>query len=97
MEVKRLRNLDLEIFKAINNMNVEYMKEIFHETTFPTHRPLNIVVNENHTTKYGKQSLRCLGPPSQVKFKKADHTKFKEFINDGFDRNCKCNLCSFLA
>ena len=31
MEVKRLRNLDLEIFKAINNMNLQYMKEIFND------------------------------------------------------------------
>ena len=39
MEVKRLRNLALEIFNTLNHMNPEYMKDIFHETTNLTHRP----------------------------------------------------------
>ena len=32
MEIKRLTTLGLEVFKAPNNMNTEYMKEIFHKT-----------------------------------------------------------------
>ena len=32
MEVKRLRTLALEVFKTLNNVNSEYMKEIFHKT-----------------------------------------------------------------
>ena len=62
MEVKRLRILALDVFKTINNMNPEYMKEIFHKTALTKRRPLNLGVNENHTTKYGNKSLRCLGP-----------------------------------
>ena len=31
-------------------MNPEYMKKIFHKTAFSTRRPLNLEVNENHTT-----------------------------------------------
>ena len=46
MEVKRLRTLALEVFKTLNNMNPEYMKEIFHKTAFMTHRPLNLEVGE---------------------------------------------------
>ena len=42
MEVKRLRTLALEVFKALTNMNLEYRKEIFHKTAFRTHRPLNL-------------------------------------------------------
>ena len=42
MELKRLRTLALEVFKTVNNMNLEYMKEIFHKTAFSTHRPLNL-------------------------------------------------------
>ena len=102
MEVKRLRTLALEVFKTVNNMNPEYMKEIFHKTAFRMHRPFHLEVNENHTTKYGNKSLRCLGPhiwnslPNQIK-KETDYTKFKEFINDWFGMKCKCNLCSVLA
>ena len=51
MEVKRFRNLALEIFKTLNNLNPEYMKEIFYKTTNLTHRPFNIKVNQNNTTK----------------------------------------------
>ena len=32
MEVKRQRTLALEVFKTLNNVNPEYMKEIFHKT-----------------------------------------------------------------
>ena len=62
MEVKRLRTLALEVFKTVNNMNPEHMKEIFPKTAFSTHRPLNLEVNKNHATKYGNKSLRCLRP-----------------------------------
>ena len=58
MEVKQLRILPLEVF----NMNPEYMKEIFHKAAFSAHRPINLEVKENHTTKYGNKGLRCLGP-----------------------------------
>ena len=42
MEVKRLRNLALEIFKTMNHQNPEYMKEFFFKTTNLTLRPFNI-------------------------------------------------------
>ena len=40
MEVKRLRTLALEVFKTLNNVNPEHMKEIFHKTalTWSMHR-----------------------------------------------------------
>ena len=83
-------------------MNPEYMKEIFYKTAFTTRRPLNLEVNENHTTKYGNKNIRCLGPhiwnslPNQIK-KETDYTNPKEFISDWFGMKCKCNLCSFLT
>ena len=58
MEVKRLRNLALEIFKTLNHRNPEYMKEIFYKTENLTHRPFNIKVSQNNTIKYGNKSLR---------------------------------------
>ena len=62
MEVKRLRNLALEIFETLNNLNPEHMKENFYKATNLTHRPFNIKVYQNNTTKYGNKSLRSLGP-----------------------------------
>ena len=46
MEVKCLRNLAQEIFKTLNNLNPEYMKEIFYKTANLTHRTFNIKVNQ---------------------------------------------------
>ena len=57
------------------------MKEIFHKTTNLTHRPYNIKVNQNNTTKYGNKSLRSLGLhiwnslPKQIK-EGSDYIKF---------------------
>ena len=101
MEVKRLRKLALEIFKTLNNLNPEYMKEIFYKTTNLTHRPFNIKVNQNNTTKYGNKSLRSLGPhiwnslPKQIK-EETNYNKFKNYIDKWFGAKCKCNLCSYL-
>ena len=58
MEVKRFRNIALEIFKTLNHLNPEYMKEIFYKTTNLTHRPFNIKVNQNNTTKYGNNTTK---------------------------------------
>ena len=99
MEVKRLRKLALEIFKTLNNLNPEYMKEIFYKTTNLTHSPFDINVNQNNTTKYGKKSLRSLRPhiwnslPMQIK----DETNNNKLMNNKwFGPKCKCNLCSYL-
>ena len=51
MKVKQLRILPLEVFKIPNNMNPEYTKEIFHKAAFSAHRPINLEVKENYTTK----------------------------------------------
>ena len=97
MKVKRVRKLALEIFKTLNNLNPECMKEIFYETTNLTHRPFNIKVNQNNTTKYGNKSLRSLGPhiwnslPKQIK-EETDYNKFKNYIDKWFGAKFKCKL-----
>ena len=62
MEIKRLQCLALEILKTVNKLNRYYMKEIFPKTTNLTHRPLDMIFNQNNTTKYRNNSLRGLGP-----------------------------------
>ena len=86
MKVKRLRNLALKIFKTLNHLNLKYMTEYFYKTPNLTHRPFNIKVNQNNTTKYGNKSLRSLGPhiwnslPKQIK-EETDYNKFKNYID----------------
>ena len=101
MEVKRLRNLMLEIFKTLNDLNPEYIKEIFCKTKNLSHRPFNVKVNQNNTSKYGNERLRSLGPhiwnslQKQVK-EESDYNKFKNYIDKWFGAKCKCKLCSCL-
>ena len=86
MEVKRLRTLALEILKTLNNLNPDYMKEIFFKTTNLTHRPFDIKVNQNISTKHGQESLKRLGPriwnslPIEIK-EETNYVKFKSYIN----------------
>ena len=57
-EVKRLRTLALEMFKTLNNLNPDYMKEIFFKTANLTHRSFNIKVNQNSSIKRSKKALK---------------------------------------
>ena len=61
MEVNRLRNLGLKVFKALNNMNPKFVKEIFQRTAKPIPRSLDKEVNETNTIECGDKSLRSVG------------------------------------
>ena len=97
MEVTHLRNLTLRIFKVLNHVNPEYMKEILHKDTNLTHRLPNIKFNQNNTDKYGNQNLRNLGPriwnslPSQIieetNYNKREATGFIQLISSF----CNCS------
>ena len=82
MEVKRLCTLALEIFKTLNNLNSDYMKEIFFKPINLTHRLFNIKVNQNSSTKHGQKSLKSLGHyiwnslPIEIK-EEINYEKFK--------------------
>ena len=97
MEVKRLRNLALEIFQTLNHLNPKYILEIFHETTNFTHRPFNIKVDQNNTTKYGDKSPRNLrryiqnSLPKWIK-EETDYNKFKTHIDKRCVAKFKRNL-----
>ena len=100
MEVNRLRTLALEIFRTINDLNPNYMKEIFKRSENSTHHRNNIAVNPHNTAKYGDKSLMTLGPqiwnslPENLK-SETDFNKFKASIQNWYGPKCKCSLCSF--
>ena len=101
MEVKRLRNLALEIFKTLNHLNPKHTKNFFYETKNLAYRPFNIKFNQNNTTEYGNRSLRSLerhiwhSLRKQIK-EETDFNKFKNYIDKWFGAKYKCNLCSYL-
>ena len=94
LEVKRLRNLTLEIFKTLNRLKPKHMEEVFYKTTNLTLRPCNIKVNQNNTTKYGNKSLKSLGSHicnsllKQIN-EETDCNKFKNYIDKWFGAKCK--------
>ena len=104
MTVQRLRFLCIEIYKTINDLNPEYMKDIFiRQDTIRQRRKQNennLKVPRKNTVKFGANSLSSLGPkiwnslPSHIKNAKNLDT-FKTLIKVWDGIKCKCNFCSF--
>ena len=99
MEIKRLINLVLEIFKTINDLNPISMKSIFSAKLNARVRPNNILVKARKSVTFGDKSLATLGPkiwnalPQNIKADNS-YVKFKEYIPTWFGPKFKCNLCS---
>ena len=53
MEIKRLRVLAIEISKTVNNLNPNYMKDIFTPTLHLKVRPNDILVKHHNSITYG--------------------------------------------
>ena len=62
IEIKSLRSLAFEIFKTLNNLNPNFMENIFNFSPYSTHRKHDIFVHSQNTSNYGDRSLRALGP-----------------------------------
>ena len=62
MEIKRLRNLALEMFKTINDLNPKFMKSIFSAKLNARVRPNDILVQACKSATFGDKSLATLGP-----------------------------------
>ena len=86
-ETKRLRILAIEILKTVNNLNPNYMKDIFTPKLHPKIRPNDILVKHQNTITYGTKILKTLGPEI------LSYTKFKEYIDTLFRPKCRCNVC----
>ena len=89
MEIKRLRNLALEIFKTINDLNPSFMKSIFSAKLNARVRPNDILVKTRKSATFGDKSLASLGPkiwnalPQNIKAENF-YVKFKEYIATWF-------------
>ena len=62
MEMKRLRNLALEIFKTINDLNSSFMKSMFSAKLNTRVKPNDILVKARKFAIFGDKSLATLGP-----------------------------------
>ena len=66
MNVNRLRILCIEIYKTINNLNPEFMRDLFslRETNRLTREKymLNLSLPVHNQVTFGSKSLRVFGP-----------------------------------
>ena len=96
--IKRLCTFALEIFKVLNNLNPNFMKNIFNSSPYNTHRKHNIFVHSRSSSNYGDRSLRDLGQhrwnssPESINLT-TSIIIFKDFIKNWFWPKCKRKLC----
>ena len=98
METKRLHTMVYEIFRALNNLNPVFLKDIFHYSPNVTHKKHNLYIHTQNTTKFGNKSLRAFGAniwntlpescsmPEYLK-SNASLLKFKKSLKRGQDQN----------
>ena len=58
MQIKRIKQLAIEIFKAVNNLNPDFMKNIFIRKQNARVRPQDLLVRSHKTVTYGDKSLK---------------------------------------
>ena len=66
MNVKRLRALCVELYKTINKLNVNFMRDLLklRFTSRPVRKKykMNVIIPEFNHVSYGKNTLRTIGP-----------------------------------
>ena len=98
MYIKRIKQLAIEIFKTVDNLNPDFMKNIFTRKQNARVRPHDLLVRSHKTVTYGDKSLKMLGPriwnalPTEIK-RETSLSKFKEYVKLWSGHSCKCNLC----
>ena len=105
--IRQHKNLAIEIFKTLNDLNPVYMKDIF----VKNENPRVLRNNERHENDleipsykgftYGECSLRTLGPniwnalPTELKNTKSLNV-FKNLLKTWDGPRCRCKMCKAL-
>ena len=98
MQIKRIRQLAIEISKRVNNLNLDFRKNIFTSKQNARVHPHDLLVRSHKTATYGEKSLKILGTkiwnalPTEIK-REASLSKFKEYVNLWSGPSCKCSPC----
>ena len=105
LKTKRTKTLATEIYKTINSINPNYMKEIFkmnesQNYNFRSHNALK--VGRFNAVKYGRNSLRTLGPqiwnslPNEYKTA-VNLNQFKKIMKLWSGLKCSCDICRYIT
>ena len=98
MQIKRIKQLAKEISKTVNNLNLDFRKNIFTSKQNARVRPHDLLVRSHKTATYCEKSLKILGTkiwnalPTEINLG-ASLSKFKEYVKIWSRPACKCNLC----
>ena len=102
VQVARQRNLCIEIFKTIKNLNPPFMHSIFSSRSSknPSRNPNNLDHFRPNQVTFGSRSLKAMGPqiwnclPNELK--SVDNlNSFKRMIKRWNGPSCKCNVCTY--
>ena len=102
INLRRTRSLCIEIYKAIDNLNAEFTKNLF--KVCKTNRAqreeykLNLETPKSNQVSSGTKSLRIRGPrvSNALLFhikSKENRPEFKYVINFWDGSKCSCNIC----
>ena len=103
MNVYRLRNLCVEIYKTINKLNPEFMNNIFkvkeNKRVVREQYKLNLETPEWNQVTFGAKSLKVYGSkvwnslPSHIKTSE-NLIQFKSLIKNWNGKSCSCTVCT---
>ena len=103
MNVYRLRNLCVEIYKTINKLNPEFMNNIFkakeNKRVVREQYKLNLETPEWNQVTFGAKSLKFYGSkvwnnlPSHIKTSE-NLIQFKSLMKNWNGNSCSCIVCT---
>ena len=62
MQISKRKQLAIEIFKTVNNLNSKFVKNISTSKQNSPVRPHDLLVRSHNTAIYGEKCLKILGP-----------------------------------
>src|SRR6056300_284101 len=103
IRIMTLRNLAIEVFKCVNELNPKYVNEMISikNSSYNLRKHLNIERLKMKTSTYGLMSFRSYGPkiwnmlPNNMKISVCLND-FKNIIKTWRGPNCACKMCSSL-
>ena len=62
MKVHKFRILALKVLRSINNMDPDYIQNLFGKNTGSKRRPNDLIIAFHNTATFGDKRIKVLGP-----------------------------------